>query len=132
MIERFQNPFIKHELLSIALNSISKYKVRVLPSVLEYHKRTGKLPSNLLYALAALIRFYKGEWQGNVIPLNDSPEVLNFFKMAWENQNIDEVVQNVLANESFWGQDLNKVKGLTEVVSKALKQIESGVKVFAS
>ena len=132
MIERFQNPFIKHELLSIALNSISKYKVRVLPSVLEFHKRKGKLPSNLLYALAALIRFYKGEWQGAVIPLNDSPEVLNFFKMAWENQNIDEVVQNVLANESFWGQDLNKVNGLSEVVSKALKQIESGVKVFAS
>ncbi len=132
VIERFQNPFIKHELLSIALNSISKYKVRVLPSVLEYHKRTGKLPANLLYALAALIRFYKGEWQGSVIPLNDSPEVLNFFKMAWENQTIDEVVQNVLANESFWGQDLNKVKGLTEVVTKALKQIERGTKIFVS
>jgi len=132
VIERFQNPFIKHELLSIALNSISKYKVRVLPSVLEFHKREGKLPSNLLYALAALIRFYKGEWQGTVIPLNDSPEVLNFFKMAWENQNIDELVQNVLANQSFWGQDLNKLNGLTEVVSKALKQIESGVTVFTS
>ena len=132
VIERFQNPFIKHELLSIALNSISKYKVRVLPSVLEYHKRTAKLPANLLYALAALIRFYKGEWQGSVIPLNDSLEVLNFFKMAWESQNTDDVVQNVLANESFWGQDLNKIKGLSEVVGKALKQIESGVKVFAS
>ena len=100
--------------------------------MLEFHKRKGKLPSNLLYALAALIRFYKGELQGTVIPLNDSPEVLNFFKKGWENQNIDEVVQNVLANQSFWGQDLNKVNGLTEVVSKALKQIESGVKVFAS
>jgi len=132
VIERFQNPFIKHELLSIALNSISKYKVRVLPSVLEYHKRTGKLPANLLYALAALIRFYKGEWQGSVIPLNDSPEVLNFFKMAWESQNTDDVAQRVLANEFFWGQDLNKIKGLSEVVAKALKQIESGVKVFAS
>jgi len=132
VIERFQNPFIKHELLSIALNSISKYKVRVLPSVLEYNKRTGKLPANLLYALAALIRFYKGEWQGSVIPLNDSPEVLNFFKKAWESQNTDDVVQNVLANESFWGQDLNKIKGLSEVVAKALKQIESGVKVFAT
>ena len=90
------------------------------------------MPSNLLYALAALIRFYKGEWQGNVIPLNDAPEVLNFFKTVWEKQNVDEVAQNVLANASFWGQDLNKVKGLTEVVTKALQQIESGVKVFAS
>ena len=132
VIERFQNPFIKHELLSIALNSISKYKVRVLPSVLEYHKRTGRLPSNLLYALAALIRFYKGEWQGNVIPLNDAPEIIDFFKTAWENHDADKVAQNVLANESFWGQDLNKVKGLTEVVTKALRQIERGVKVFTS
>jgi tagaturonate reductase len=132
VIERFQNPFIKHELLSIALNSISKYKVRVLPSVLEYHKRTEKLPANLLYALAALIRFYKGEWHGSVIPLNDSPEVLNFFKMAWKNEDVDEVVQNVLANDTFWGQDLNKVNGLPQVVTKALKQIESGLTVLAS
>ena len=106
--------------------------MRVLPSVLEYHKRTGKLPSNLLYALAALIRFYKGEWQGNVIPLNDAPEIIDFFKTAWENHDADKVAQNVLANESFWGQDLNKVKGLNEVVTKALRQIERGVKVFTS
>ena len=132
VIERFQNPFIKHELLSIALNSVSKYKVRVLPSVLEYYKRTGKLPSNLLYALAALIRFYKGEWQGDGIPLNDSQEVLDFFKKVWQTQKADVIVQTVLANESFWGQDLNDIKGLPDVVSKALQQIESGVKVFAS
>ena len=132
VIERFQNPFIKHELLSIALNSISKYKVRVLPSVLEYHKRTGKLPANLLYALAALIRFYKGEWQGNVIPLNDAPEILEFFKTVWKKQEAHKVVQDVLANASFWGQDLNNVKGFTDVVTKALQQIESGANVFAS
>jgi tagaturonate reductase len=131
VIERFQNPFIKHELLSIALNSISKYKVRVLPSVLEYHKRTGKLPSNLLYALASLIRFYKGEWQGQVIPLNDAPEILEFFKRIWMKQDADAIAQDVLANESLWGQDLTQVKGLTEVVAKALQQIESGSKVFA-
>ncbi|HET6544794.1 MAG TPA: tagaturonate reductase, partial [Chryseolinea sp.] len=132
VIERFQNPFIKHELLSIALNSISKYKVRVLPSVLEYHKRTGKLPANLLYALAALIRFYKGEWQGNTIPLNDAPEILDFFRKLWETQDANKVALSVLGNESFWGQDLNKVKGLTEVVTKALQQIQSGAKVFSS
>ncbi|HEX6225289.1 MAG TPA: tagaturonate reductase [Chryseolinea sp.] len=131
VIERFQNPFIKHELLSIALNSISKYKVRVLPSVLEYHRRTGNLPANLLYALAALIRFYKGEWHGSEIPLNDSGEVLDFFKQVWQKQDTEEIVQDVLANESFWGQDLNQVRGLADIVSKALKQIEKGVKVAA-
>jgi tagaturonate reductase len=124
VIERFQNPFIRHELLSIALNSISKYKVRVLPSVLEYKKRTGKLPENLLYSLAALIRFYKGEWQGDIIPLNDSPDILEFFKKAWQHQHIDATVQAVLANEAFWGQDLNQIDGLQERVAHALIQIE--------
>jgi len=57
---------------------------------------------------------------------------LNFFKMAWESQNTDDVVQNVLANEFFWGQDLNKIKGLSEVVAKALKQIETETKIFVS
>ena len=124
VIERFKNPFIKHELLSIALNSISKYKVRVLPSVLEYKKRTGKLPENLLYSLAALIRFYKGEWNGNAIPLNDSADVLEFFKSAWKNNDSEEVVQKVLSNESFWGQNLTKIDGLAAQVRKALIRLE--------
>ena len=68
VLERFQNPFIKHELKSIALNSISKFKVRVLPTIVEYKKRKGKLPVHLLYSLAALIRFYKGELNGEVLP----------------------------------------------------------------
>ena len=121
VIERFQNPFIKHELLSIALNSISKFKVRVLPSVLEYKKRTGKLPVDLLYSLAALIRFYKGEWHGDAIPLNDSPEVLNFFKMAWQEQDVQKIVQKVLSNESFWGQDLTQVDGVGRSSHKIIK-----------
>ena len=127
VIERFKNPFIKHELLSIALNSISKYKVRVLPSVLEYKKRTGKLPENLLYSLAALIRFYKGEWNGNAIPLNDSADVLEFFKSAWKNNDSEEVVQKVLSNESFWGQNLTKIDGLAAQVRKALIRLEEVV-----
>jgi len=124
VIERFQNPFIKHELLSIALNSISKYKVRVLPSVLEYKKRTGRLPENLLYSLAALIRFYKGEWRGDNIPLNDSPDILEFFKAAWKNDIADEVVRKVLSNESFWGQNLTLVDGLASQVTDALRKLE--------
>ena len=127
VIERFQNPFIKHELLSIALNSISKFKVRVLPSVLEFKKRTGKLPVDLLYSLAALIRFYKGEWHGDAIPLNDSPEVLNFFKMAWQEQDVQKVVHKVLSNESFWGQDLTQVDGFVDQVTRSLKQIENRI-----
>ena len=111
VIERFQNPSIRHELLSIALNSISKFKVRVLPSILEYHKRSGSLPENLVFSLAALLRFYKGEWEGEKIPLNDSDDVLEFFKDAWESYEDGEFVKKVLANESFWGEDLSTIDG---------------------
>lgn len=124
VIERFQNPFIKHELLSIALNSISKYKVRVLPSVLEYKKRTGKLPQNLLYSLAALIRFYKGEWQGDAIPLNDAADIIDFFKTSWKSHDLEEVTQKVLSHESFWGQDLTQIERLLPAVKRALMEVE--------
>lgn len=128
VIERFQNPFIRHELISISLNSVSKYKVRVLPSVLEYHTRKGTLPERLLHALAALILFYKGEWNRESIPLNDTPEVLEFFKKAWQEKNEEAVVQTVLANKSFWDRDLNQIEDFTATVVKHLQEIKASEK----
>ena len=58
--ERFSNPFIKHYLLSISLNSVSKYKARILGTVLDYRRTQGRLPPRLTFALAALIAFYRG------------------------------------------------------------------------
>lgn len=124
VIERFQNPFIRHELMSIALNSISKYQVRVLPSLLEYIKRRGKLPLRLVSSLAALILFYKGEWQGEVIPLNDTPSVLSFFKKAWSLEKPGTVVEQILSNQELWNMDLTTVKGLTAEVERQLKGIQ--------
>lgn len=118
VIERFQNPFIRHELISIALNSVSKYQVRVLPSVLEYHKRTGKLPERLLQSLAALIQFYKGEAQGESIPLNDTPDVLAFFQDAWKGDDAAAAVSKTLANKAFWGEDLTAIPGAEAAVAK--------------
>ena len=123
VIERFKNPFIKHELLSIALNSISKFKVRVLPSLLEYYGRKGTLPENLILSFAALLRFYKGDWQGVAIPLNDSNDVLDFFKSIWQPET-DGLAQRVLENKSFWGQDLSEITGFSQRLESALKQIE--------
>lgn len=93
VIERFKNPFIKHLLLSIALNSVSKYKVRVLPSLLEYNEQFGKLPEVLTFGLAALIEFYKGE------EANDDADVMAFMK--------DASVAEILANTSLWDTDLS-------------------------
>lgn len=117
-IERFQNPFIRHELKSIALNSVSKFEVRVLPSILAYIAQTQKLPDRLLYAFAALIVFYRGEWKGEAIPLNDTPAVIDFFQKAWQSKDVDGVVDTVLAHTEFWKQDLTKINGLPSAVKQ--------------
>lgn len=93
VVERFSNPYIKHYLSAIALNSVSKFKVRVLPSILEYIKRYGKMPETLLFAFAKLLDFYKTDMT------NDDPAVVEFMR----NHN----TADVLANESLWGQDLS-------------------------
>lgn len=126
VIERFSNPFIKHELASIALNSISKYKVRVLPSVLAYIDTRKQLPKRLLHALAALIRFYQGEWKGERLPVNDTPDVIAFFQEVWKGPR-EEVATRVLANVSFWGLDLNTLPGLTSYVKGELAALDAAV-----
>jgi tagaturonate reductase len=115
--DRFRNPFIKHFLQSIALNSISKFKVRVLPTMLDYIELREKLPENLVTSLAALICFYRGEWKGETIPLNDSPEVIAIFKQAWKEETLEKTVSSILSNTTLWEMDLTKVEGLSRKVS---------------
>ena len=125
VLERFQNPFIRHELKSIALNSISKFKVRVLPSIIEYQKRTGRLPQNLIFSFAAMIRFYKGEWKGEALPVNDSADVVSFFADTWKCEDTNHVVKSVLANSMLWGEDLTKIEGLTDSIKQALDEVKA-------
>jgi tagaturonate reductase len=124
-VERFLNPFIRHELMSIALNSISKFKYRVVPTILEYHKRTGQLPKHILFSLAALILFYKGEWEGTPIKLQDTPDVLEIFKQEWSGRKAQDVVDPVLSNTTFWGTDLAQLPGLTAMVKESIQYIQS-------
>jgi tagaturonate reductase len=125
VMDRFRNPFIKHALADIALNSISKFKVRVLPSLLGYYSITKKLPTSLTFSLACLIQFYKGTWNNEALPVKDTPELVEAFKKAWELGNIESVVAAVLANTDFWDEDLNKVEGLSQTLVHALNEIEA-------
>ena len=93
VIERFANPYIKHYLSSIALNSVSKFKVRVLPSILEYIKRYEKMPETLLFSFAKLIEFYKTDM------VNDAPDVAEFMKKS--------TTKEILSNTALWDQDLS-------------------------
>lgn len=92
VFERFNNPFIKHLCSSISLNSVSKFKVRVLPSLLEYIKRTGEMPKNLIFSLAKLIEFYK-----NGTPTDDA-DIISYMK--------EHDLKDILANVDFWGEDI--------------------------
>ena len=124
VLDRFRNPFIKHQLASIALNSISKFKVRVLPSLLAYQEVRGKLPKNLTFAFACLLRFYKGSWKGEQLPVNDDAALMETFKQLWSTLSLEALVVEVLANTSFWDKDLTKIPGLKNEVLNALGLIE--------
>ena len=93
VFERFSNPYIKHMCSSIALNSVSKFKVRVLPSILEYIKRKGEMPKRLLFSFARLIEFYKTDMP------NDDKDVMKFMK--------ESDAKAILSNEKLWGEDLS-------------------------
>jgi len=93
VFERFNNPYIKHLCASISLNSVSKFKVRVLPSLLEYIKRTGNTPKNLVFSLAKLIEFYK------VGTPTDDADIIAFIR--------EHDVKEILANKDFWGEDIS-------------------------
>ena len=145
VIDRFQNPFIKHYLLSILLNSSSKFKVRVLPSILEYQKNNDQLPNLLTFSLAALIAVYKnGQVEGTGMRsrrdkgefiMKDDISVLEFFAAAWRQFDDSRdgalgVAQAVLGNSALWDQDLNQVRDLTEKTADYLHQItRDGIQV---
>lgn len=119
VMDRFRNPFIRHELVAISLNSVSKYKTRVLPSAL-YHLEKGRLPKGLLFALSSLIVYYKGACQ----PLRDSEENIEYFNNLWATNDVDHVVKEVLSNETLWAQDLTAFEGVLDYVSSCVKAIE--------
>lgn len=93
VLTRFANPYIKHYLSSIALNSVSKFKVRVLPSILEYIKRFSKMPETLIFSFAKLIDFYRTDMT------DDDAEIEEFMKKA--------TVKEILENKNLWGEDLS-------------------------
>ncbi|OOM69750.1 tagaturonate reductase [Clostridium sp. BL-8] len=134
IIERFQNPYVKHYLMSIALNSMSKFKTRNLPSLTEYLDRKGKLPKKLVFSLAALIAFYKGKREEEDIELSDDEEVLKLYKNLWTNydgtsEGIRNITTSILGYEKNWGSNLNQISGLNDEVTKYLEAIEKlGIK----
>jgi len=134
VITRFNNPYVKHALLSISLNSVSKWRARCMPSFLGYIENEGKLPAHLTFSLAALMAFYTGteirdkaligHRDGAEYNILDDAAVLEFFA-ANSSKDAAEFVHAVLSNVDFWGQDLSAIAGLDEAVSTYLSDIRT-------
>ncbi|MBU7591559.1 tagaturonate reductase [Metabacillus halosaccharovorans] len=125
VLNRFKNPFIHHYLSSISLNSVSKFKARILPTLAEYVERFSKLPEATVFSLSALLYFYKGKRGDESITLVDDESTLHLFKDCWSlySDNMEELVSTILSNEKLWGNDLSKIPQLTESVVNQLKKI---------
>ena len=135
--DRFNNPFVNHELMSISLNSTSKWRARNMPTFLDYVEQKKALPPCLTMSLAAYIAFYSNDIQelnekglvcrrpkGNDYVVNDDRWALEFY---WEHREntAEELVHAVLTNEQMWGRDLTQVEGLEQAVVCGLKTIRS-------
>ncbi|MEQ4510127.1 tagaturonate reductase [Dickeya zeae] len=128
VLSRFRNPFIQHQLLSIALNGMTKFRTRILPQLLMYRERHNALPKRLTFALAALIAFYRGERNDDRYPLQDDAHWLERYEVLWSGvragtTSLAQVVNAVLSDAEHWEQDLTLVPGLAALVTEQLQAI---------
>ena len=133
--DRFNNPFVNHELMSISLNSTSKWRARNMPSLLDYIQINGKLPACLTMSLAAYIAFYSNDIQaltdsglvcrrakGNEYTVSDDRWALEFY-WAHKDDCVEDLVHAVLTNTDMWGQDLTAISGFETAVAQDLALI---------
>lgn len=124
--DRFKNPHIRHQLISIALNSSSKFVSRLLPTFKDYLRKREALPVHICFAWAALICLYKGEWKGKHFALKDDEERLAFFKSSWDRnpRAYAELVRTILAKEDIWGEDMTNVPELSSAIAGFVELID--------
>lgn len=124
--ERFVNPFVKHFVTSIMLNSFPKFKTRDLPGLKTYLERKGALPEGLVLGLAGIVTYYKGGKRGDdeIVP-NDDAAIVKLLADLWAAGDVRKVAEGVLAAEFIWGENLNAVPGLTDKLAADLALIQS-------
>ena len=125
VLERFNNPFVDHQVTSIMLNSFPKYQTRDLPGLKTYFDRKGVLPSGLVLGLAAIITYYKGGKRGDdEIKIQDDVKITNLLTDLWATGCTKRVAEGVLNAEFIWGENLNLIPGLTEKIVYYLNSIQ--------
>ena len=144
--DRFNNPFVDHELMSISLNSTSKWRARNMPSLMEYIDMKGSIPACLAMSFAAYIAFYTNDIQeltdrglvcrrakGNTYVCSDDRWVLEFY---WNHRDdtLEDLVHSVMTNEQMWGEDLTEIDGFEKLTVRNLEKIrkEGAIAAYAS
>ena len=125
-MDRFRNPFVKNFVTSIMLNSFPKFKTRDLPGLKTYLERKGELPEGIVLGLAGICTYYKGGKRGDdeIVP-NDDPKIMDLLKELWATGDVRKVAEGVLAETFIWGEDLNAVPGLTDLLTADLAKIQA-------
>ncbi|MDR1582850.1 MAG: tagaturonate reductase [Prevotellaceae bacterium] len=125
VLDRFRNPFVKHHVTSIMLNSFPKYKTRDLPRLKTYFKRKGVLPEGLILGLAAIITYYKGGKRGtDEIVIQDDQKTIDLLQSLWKTCSPEQIAKGVLAAKFIWDEDLNEIKGFTNKLTSYLIDIQ--------
>ncbi|SCB78885.1 tagaturonate reductase [Gilliamella bombicola] len=134
VISRFKNPFIEHQLMSIALNSMTKFKTRILPQLLAYQKEKGVLPKHLVFSFAALIALYRGIRNEQNYSLQDDAIWLERFRSGWMKiaegrGTFADLVNTILSDDTHWEHNLLSIPQLAETITQYLAVIiEKGVR----
>lgn len=134
VLERFENPFVKHALLSISLNSVSKWKARILPTFRDNYEKAQTPPKFLTFSFAALMAFYTsdklengvliGDRNGEAYEIKDDKKVLEFFAANSKSKSTRDFVTAFASNTDFWGEDLTKYNGFVDMVAGYLDDIK--------
>ena len=131
VLERFNNPYVDHQVTSIMLNAFPKFQTRDLPGLKVYLERKGELPKGIVLGLAALITYYKGgkREDGAEIAPKDDQRIMDLLTELWATGDTRKVAEGVLAaKDLIWGEehgDLNTVPGLTDLVTEYLDKIQA-------
>jgi len=137
VLDRFNNPNIRHAWLSISVQYSLKMKTRVIPLLLNYYKINNKVPGHIAFGFAAFLRFMKikpadgGKYTGiiNNYEYNVTDTNAEFFYKAWTKENINTIVDCVLKNKELWETDLTRLPGFKAEVIEQLNSIIANEKM---
>ena len=129
VLERFANPFVRHALIDITLQATMKTRVRVVPSIVAYAAREGRVPPSLAFGFAAFLAWGRGDVQrtrreaGRSVPADDGAARLSALWAAHEDA--PGLVRAALADRELWGADLAAIPGFSETVAEHLGRIRA-------